>query len=152
MSRLLTAALVATGFVACSGPSLVPRDVDPRNDICQSCRMPVSDPRLAAQLLESGEEPRYFDDIGCLREDLAARPPRKRAALFVADHRTGAWIPAGKAVYSVCPSVATPMGSHLLAYADASSRDRDPAAKGGRPVTMEQALGPSARASGGSAP
>ena len=147
---LLSVAILTVA--ACARGKPAPASLDPRNDLCASCRMPVSDRRLSAQLVESGEEPKFFDDLGCLRNHLSGRAPSSRAAIYVADHRTGAWVPAEAAVYTRCPSVSTPMGSHLLAHTDASSRDRDPAARGGEPVTMREALGPSAPARGGNAP
>ena len=144
--------LAALAAAACARGKPAPADLDPRNDLCSSCRMPVSDRRLSAQIVESGEEPKFFDDLGCLRDHLSGRALSPRAAIYVADHRTGAWVPAEAAVYTRCPSVSTPMGSHLLAHADASSRDRDPAARNGEPVTMREVLGPSAPAGGGNAP
>lgn len=150
-AALFAAAIFA--LAACARTRPGPAEVDPRNDLCAFCRMPVSDRRLAAQIAQSGEETKFFDDIGCLRDHLAGGSLPRRAAIYVADHRTGAWVPAEKALFTRCPSVATPMGSHLLAHADASSRDRDPAARGGAPVTMGGALGPSsAPATGGNAP
>lgn len=148
---LLAAGILA--LAACGGAPPAPTPLDPRNDLCASCRMPVSDRRLAAQIVESGGEPRFFDDIGCLQSHLAGRAPSRRAAIYVADHRTGAWVSAEKAVYTRCPSLWTPMGSHLVAHEDASSRDRDPVARGGTAVTMAEALGRSSTpAAGGNAP
>jgi copper chaperone NosL len=61
----------------------------------------------------------------------------------VADHRTRAWVAADRALYTRCPAVSTPMGSHLIAHADAASRDRDAVTRGGTAVTIGEALGPS---------
>ena len=139
-AALLVAALLASG--SCAGTAPAPAALDPTTELCASCRMPVSDPRLAAQIVAPGEEPRFFDDIGCLRDSLAGNHPLSRhAALYVADHRTKEWIPAARARYTICPGVATPMGSHLLAHADEASRLLDAAARGGTPVTSEEALG-----------
>jgi len=55
------------------------------------------------------------------------------AVLYVADHRTKAWIRADAAVFTAVASLATPMDSHLIAHADAASRDADPGAVLGRP-------------------
>jgi copper chaperone NosL len=133
---------------ACTGTDPAPAELDPTTELCASCRMPVSDPRLAAQIVAPGEEPRFFDDIGCLRDYLAGnRPLPRRAALYVADHRTKAWTPAARARYTICPAVATPMSSHLLAHADAASRQRDSAARSGTPIAVSEALG-TARAEG----
>ena len=64
---------------ACSSPAAAgdapPAALDTRNETCRSCRMPVSDPRLAAQLAAPGEEPVFFDDIGCLRDFLREHAP-----------------------------------------------------------------------------
>lgn len=149
-ARLIALAIVTAASCARGRPG--PAGLDPRNDLCASCRMPVSDRRLSAQVVQSGEEPKFFDDLGCLRGHLSGRALSPRAAIYVADHRTGAWVPAEAAVYTRCPAVSTPMGSHLLAHSDASSRDRDPAARGGEPVTMREALGAPAPGGGGNAP
>jgi copper chaperone NosL len=105
--------------------------------------MAVSDARFAAQLMAPGEEPLFFDDLGCLRDHLAAnpRPPRGTVA-FVADHRTREWVRASKATFTRREDVATPMSSHLLAHASAASRDADPVAAGGVPVGLAELFGP----------
>ena len=97
--------------------------------------------RTAAQLVSPGEEPLFFDDLGCLGRYLREHPVRRGAVAYVADHRTGRWVPAREAVYVLQPAASTPMDSHLLGYGSASSRDSDPAARGGRPVPVGDVLG-----------
>jgi copper chaperone NosL len=104
--------------------------------------MPVSNPRLAAQLAAPGEEPRFFDDIGCLRDFLSrGAQPAPGAVAYVADHRTGAWVPADRAVFSRCSSVETPMNSHIVAHADAASRASDPSASACAPLAPSELFG-----------
>jgi copper chaperone NosL len=123
--RALPAAIFALVLTAC-GSSPTPVAVDPHNDTCAWCRMAVSDPRLAAQVVAPLEEPRLFDDIGCLRDFLAGGGTLPAGALaYVADHRTGAWVPARQAVYVQTPALSTPMGSGIAAWADAASRSLD---------------------------
>jgi copper chaperone NosL len=105
--------------------------------------MLVSDPHTAAQLVSPGEEPLFFDDLGCLGRYLRDHPKRRGSMVYVADHRTGKWVPAREAVYVLQPAASTPMGSHLLSYGSASSRDSDPAAQGGRPMPIGDVLGES---------
>lgn len=138
LAGLLAAALSLTA-AGCGGGSSGPSELDPRQAMCRSCRMPVSDPRLAAQLTAPGEETLFFDDIGCLRDYLAASaglatsagPATSGARLpagsraWVADHRSRAWVSAPSALYERCPGVETPMASHLIAHADRASRDAD---------------------------
>jgi copper chaperone NosL len=103
--------------------------------------MTVSDVRFAGQLVAPGEEPRFFDDIGCLRAFLKGGATRKGETAYVADHRTKTWVVAAKAVYVRNDQVQTPMGSHLLAYVDAASRDADQDSRG-TPMTAADVFGP----------
>ena len=137
MRAIVTALLLA----ACASGPPAPAALDTKNDACAYCRMAVSDARFAAQMVAPSEEPRFFDEIGCLAQYVAAtRPLPPGAVLYVADHRTKAWIRADVAVFTAVPALATPMDSHLIAHADASSRDADPDARGGTPRTLSDVL------------
>lgn len=136
-------AALALTLAACSRGPAQPSAVDTRSDSCAYCRMAVSDVRFAAQLAAPGEEPRFFDDIGCLRDYLQGNPRLPRGSVaFVADHRTGEWVRASRARFTYRESLRTPMSSHLIAHAGSSSRDGDPAAAGGRPVPAAELFGP----------
>jgi copper chaperone NosL len=94
--------------------------------------MAVSSPTFAAQIVAPGEEPLFFDDLGCLVTYLGQHPSvDARAVAYVADHRTRAWVPAAGATITRVDGLGTPMGSHLIAHASPASRDTDPAARGG---------------------
>jgi copper chaperone NosL len=126
---------------ACGGGGLKPATLDTRHDACASCRMAVSDAHLAAQIVVPGEEPRFFDDLGCLAAYLGEHPVAVDAAIFVTDHRSGEWIAANTATFTVVTQLETPMGSHLIAHADIQSRDDDAIARGGRGVDRRSVLG-----------
>ena len=131
MTRAFTIAALA-GVVACGGTP-GPAELDTAHETCASCRMVVSDRRLASQVVAAGEVPRFFDDLRCLREYLSAHPS-KDAVVFVADHRTSEWIPASGAVFSRLARPTTPMASGLIAHASVSSRDLDASASGSTTV------------------
>ena len=142
MTRALLTLALAAGACAPGGPP-PPATLDTAHEACRSCRMAVSDARFAAQLAAPGEEPRFFDDLGCLRDflrDGEALPPGTIA--YVADHRTRAWVPAAAALFTRVPSLETPMGSQLVAHADAASRDADADAAGGAAVSAAELFGP----------
>jgi copper chaperone NosL len=128
--------------VGCGGGPVRPAALDTENDQCASCRMIVSDARFAAQVAAPGEEPRFFDDLRCLREGLRSAPLPKDAVVFVTDVRTGAWVRASSAVYAILPGVETPMASHWVAWADEGSRRADPGARDGTAIAAEEVLGP----------
>jgi len=98
---------------------------------CAFCRMTIADIHLAGEIVAPGEEPRVYDDIGCLLNDLRQRATPNGARLFVSDYKTGALVSADAAVYTRVDSVATPMASHLVAHSDAAARDADPRVRGG---------------------
>jgi copper chaperone NosL len=124
------------------GPAL-PVQPDTKHDACGWCRMAVSDLRFAAQLVAPNEEPRFFDDIGCLATFLkAGGAPAKGQLAYVADHRTKQWVRASTALYTKVPGLLTPMNSFLVAHADAASRAADDGAKGGTPMTGTEVFGP----------
>lgn len=138
--RLLSVFAVAA-TVSCSGGASGPSALDTKTETCRSCRMPVSDASLAAQMAAPGEEPKFFDDIVCLRDFLALPPVSAGATAYVADHRTTRWVRASAAVYTRA-AIPTPMGSHWIAHETASSRDADPASAGGAPVAIRDIFGP----------
>ena len=141
MTRTAVLSVVSCfALVACSAAQQ-PAAVDTRNDSCAHCRMAVSDVRFAGQIVAPGEEPMFFDDLGCLRDYLQGKPAPTGATAYVADHRTKAWVVAAEAVFVRNEQVETPMGSHLLAFADAASRDADPDARGAR-MTAADVFGP----------
>jgi copper chaperone NosL len=104
---------------------------------CSFCRMMVVDRSFASQLLVPYEDPRFFDDMGCLASYLKNHPELPpTAVVYVADRRTGEWILARDAVYTSVPGLTAPMGSHIVAHATAASRSDDPQAAGGVPVAI----------------
>ncbi len=138
-SSMLALLLLA---MVCSGGATPPAKIQ-RGESCRWCRMAVSDARFAAQL--AGLEPLFFDDIGCMVNYL--RKAKEGAGgdytPYVTDHRTREWVLAARALYGRCPSVETPMGSHLLAFRDEASARLDPAWKDCEAVTAADVFGPS---------
>lgn len=139
MKALITL-LVVLNLASCIG--LQPETLVKGQDICALCRMPVSDIHFASQVTIEGELPFFFDDPGCLAEFVRSGRVKGRTAMaWVADHRTGDWIRADRAVYTRAPNLSTPMNHKLIAHENAASRDSDPAAKGGQPVSLEEMFG-----------
>ncbi|RPJ54104.1 MAG: hypothetical protein EHM24_32145, partial [Acidobacteria bacterium] len=90
--------------VACASGPPRPATLDTANDACSHCRMAVSDRHFAAQIVAAGEEPLFFDDLGCLRSYVREhREMSPRAAIYVADHRTTDWVEGRMAVYTLTP-------------------------------------------------
>jgi copper chaperone NosL len=98
--------------------------------------MVISDASFASQIVAPNDEPRFFDDFGCLTRYLELHGVPASGRVYVADHRTHAWIPAGRAVYTVARDATAPMGSRVIAHESSASRDLDPDARGGAPMDL----------------
>jgi copper chaperone NosL len=140
--------LLLAGLAACQAAPPQPAALDTRSETCARCRMAVSDARYASQLVTPGEEPRFFDDLACLGAFVRSGGRAAGAVAFVADHRTREWVRAEAAVYTRVPGLSTPMGSSLVAHADARSREADPAAAGGSAVAAADVVGPAGSSAG----
>ena len=139
MGRLVVAQATLLVMVAgCGSGGPVPIE---RGMPCAFCRMTISDPHLAAEVVAPGDEPRLYDDVGCLANDLRQRPAPAGARAFVADFTTGALLPAAEAVYTHDGSIATPMSSHLVAHATTAARDADGRLRGGTPISAADVFG-----------
>ncbi|MCC6991051.1 MAG: hypothetical protein IT181_18745 [Acidobacteria bacterium] len=101
--------------------------------------MTIVSSATAAQIVARGEEPTIFDDLGCLRDYVAAAGLPVGALVFVADHRTGEWVDGRTAIFTQT-SLDTPMGSGLVAHVTATSRDLDAAASRGTAVPVRSLL------------
>lgn len=93
-------------LTACSGdPETGPKDVRWDRDACERCRMVVSAPDFAAEIRYFPEGKRSkvakFDDIGCAVLWLKDKPwaQDEKTEIWVADHRSKAWINAKTATY-----------------------------------------------------
>ena len=132
MSKLAFAfvvgALLSNGCSARAGgpPAIV---VD--RTACSHCSMFVSEPVYAAAYQAGGNEPRVFDDIGCML-DAIRREPASPLTIWLQDAGGRGWIAAAGATVVASPQLRTPMGGGLLAYADAAAADEAAAANGGR--------------------
>jgi len=104
--------------------------------------MVVSEQRFAAQIVAMGAEPMFFDDLGCLKNYIRQRAGTATGAfVYVADHRTGSWVPGAAAIYTRPTALETPMGGGMIAHADTASRNADPAARGGLSVDARDVIG-----------
>lgn len=145
LARALRAAALAAlvSAAACGTSDLGPAALDPNNDTCRFCRMAVGDRRFAAQIVAPGEDPLFFDDLGCLTHYVTGSAPLPPGAIvYVSDYARREWVRADRAVYTRVERLDTPMGSGLIAHADAAARDADPMARTGQPVAFEDIVPP----------
>ncbi len=120
-SLLMLALLTACSHKTETGPVAVRFD----EDICQQCRMVISDPHFVAEIryFPPGKRTKVakFDDIGCAVTWLKNKPWKadKKTEIWVADYHTKKWINARTAFYTKVK--VTPMGYGLGAQSTSAA-------------------------------
>ncbi|MCW8826364.1 MAG: nitrous oxide reductase accessory protein NosL [Gammaproteobacteria bacterium] len=105
MRTLLITLFMGWLLIGCSEPTTGPVEVHWDRDICERCRMILSDRKHAAQIRYSDAQNRsrvrMFDDIGCAVIWLEDKPWRDAdtTEIWASDHRNGEWIDARSAFY-----------------------------------------------------
>ncbi|MDI1290569.1 MAG: nitrous oxide reductase accessory protein NosL [bacterium] len=108
------------------------------HDECAECGMMINEERCAsAAIVEVAGQRRYamFDDIGCMLDyEHDHRNELRTVDRFLHDHGTKAWIPASTAVvlYAEAGKLQTPMGSGIVAFADAAAAENARVTYGGK--------------------
>lgn len=153
MTRTLTLGLLSLLLAGCPAggpPEGGPPDVRYAVDPCDRCQMIVSEERFAAAYVTPTREVRRFDDLGCLTAFLQERP-EDVAEVWVHDHEAKGWLRGREATYVRAPGVITPMGSGLLAAADAARAGALAERAGGEVLAYDAflSLGPAAWPQGG---
>ena len=122
MTRVAFVIAAVLVLVACAAPR--PRAIVYGSDQCAHCHMTVVDRRFAAELVLTTGKVIAFDDIGCLRDYLAAASEKEqRGSAWVHDITGGeAFVPVDSMVL-IRTSLHTPMGSGLVATRSPRSAD-----------------------------
>jgi len=127
---LVVLALLPLG---CGAAAMGPPDIVVDRAVCSHCGMFVSEPVYAAASQVDGEEPRLFDDIGCLLDALGQSPARP-AGIWLQDAGGSGWIDRDAAAFVTGSRVRTPMSGGILAYTGVAAAERAATAHGGRVV------------------
>jgi len=89
-----------------------PRKVNYDRNVCHVCKMGMADPKYDVQAINERGEVRWYDDIGCLAEDMREHDFQtwkgKTYKIWIGDADFGQWIDAEEAWYRFGDR--TPMG------------------------------------------
>lgn len=133
--KYLLILLAVLSFAACrdkidTGPHVIHFG----EDVCERCKMIISDKRFTAELIDQKGEALMFDDVGCMADYMkgSEKEGAKPLAMYVTDFGTGEWIDAGKAFYLLNPELKSPMGYNIAAFVSAEAMNGSPFREGGR--------------------
>lgn len=142
-ARLAALLLIATlaAVAGCGGASGAAVPIEYGHRDCDFCRMTITDPRYAAELVTTTGKVHPFDSIECLAGYYAQLADRSSArALWVSDYaHPGHFLRADSARFVRVAGPGSPMGRGLRAYA-ASADVSALRASGGEPLDWAQVL------------
>lgn len=117
--------LFLAGFILGCNPyrSDLPPRIHFGRDVCDECRMVISEERFAAAFLDSEGNLLKFDEIGCLVLN-RMRQAQEPKYIWVHDYETNAWIDGRKAVYVRAETLSTPMARGLVAFSNPDAAKR----------------------------
>ncbi len=126
--------LLAGLFLAgCRTPPLRPVEIE-NEDMCEFCRMAISERNFAAEFLDRQGNARKFDSLNCLIRYLKARGGREQAAaIFVMDFGGKEWVRAEAARFVQSEKIQGPMGAGVAAFKE-SARAQEMAGRYGGAV------------------
>ena len=103
------------------------------------CRMTISEPEFAAQLVTRTGRAYKFDSIECMRGFLAAGsvPPEEIHGRWVTDAASRTLIPVDRATFVRSTGVRSPMGGGLIAFLETPQAEALAAESGGRVFSWE---------------
>jgi copper chaperone NosL len=139
--RLGAIVLIALTTVACSAPA--PGVIHYDIDSCDHCRMTISDPAFAAQLITKTAKVYRFDDPACLASFVASGRVAAAAvhSIWLNDHvHPDTRVDAQNAVFVVSDRIRAPMNGRTAAFASRSDATALQSEAGGRLQTWADIL------------
>lgn len=135
MLFMLTSVLI-TGLLAGCTPG--PEPIDYGHEACTYCRMTITDPRYATELVNSTGKVYPFDAVECLVAYLNEHPEAEVHSLWVNDFADpGTLIPIPEAVFLHSGALHSPMGLNIAAFGSGEARQAVQDSLGGTPLRWD---------------
>jgi copper chaperone NosL len=104
-------------------PGTGPAEIYYGEDICERCKMIISEETYSAQYTLPGGVAKKFDDLGCmihytLNGEAGEGDQEYIVSYYVKDYTRGEWIDGASAYYVWSPNIKTPMGHGIIAVGD----------------------------------
>ncbi len=135
----VVALVLVAMLAACGGDDPdQPPEISYGRDVCDSCRMIISEPRFAAAYRASDGTVRRFDDLGDMVTYGLDTAELDGARAWVHDYETEEWIEAPEAIYVLAAGLETPMSRGVVGFAESSRAEAYGAEVEGRVLDWEE--------------
>src|SRR6478735_6007692 len=122
-------------FVSCTA---APRPIKSGKDACEYCKMTITDPRFAAELITSTGKLFVFDDLHCLKGYYAEHTAKlKDASFYVVDFVSGELVPSNEVQLVQSEKAHSPMGSNTIAFKNVTDQQQYLQSNSGVPVNWK---------------
>lgn len=136
--RRLISGLVLAAFVGGCGAD-APRDVVVGQDQCDYCRMEITDPKFATQVILTTGKIVVFDAVDCLAGYVRGNPAERIKSVWVTEATGGTFVRAEEAGFLLDGTLRGPMG-RVVAFASPAAATAAVATYGGTPVSWTAIL------------
>ena len=124
--KLFGKLLVASSMIvlaACS--ESMPQEIAVGKDQCANCKMTISEPKYATQLITEKGRLYKFDDISCMNDyEVSNTESTGNAKTYVADFPSGEFIEKTTATFIKGGDIKSPMGGNTQAYKDKAAAEK----------------------------
>ena len=101
-----------------------PVDITYGEDICERCKMIISEEKFSSQIIGDKGTVYNFDDIGGMIHYMSENKITPGSVeIYVKDYSNGKWLVYDRAVYVATDEIKTPMNFGIIAFADNESAD-----------------------------
>ena len=118
---LLASSIIVLAACAETGP----QEIAVGKDQCDNCKMTISEPKYATQLITEKGRLYKFDDITCLKDyETSNTESTTNAKTYVADFPSGKFIESSTATFIKGGDIKSPMGGNTQAYQDKAAAEK----------------------------
>ncbi len=137
MRRVLAFLSLVVSLAACGADT--PRAVVVGQDQCDYCRMEITDPEFATQVILTTGKIVVFDAVDCLAGYVRGNPAERIKSAWVTDAQGGTFVRAEEAGFLLDGTLRGPMG-RVVAFANPAAAQAAVATYGGTPVSWTAIL------------
>ena len=120
-NTLIVAGMLSLAACAEKGP----QEITIGKDQCDNCKMTITEPKYATQLLTEKGRIYKFDDIACLRDyEVTNSENTGNATVYVADFPSGKFVENSTATFIKGGEIKSPMGGNTQAYSDKAAAEK----------------------------
>lgn len=118
---LITGSLLALASCAKNGP----QEIAVGKDQCENCKMNITEPKYATQLVTAKGKVYKFDDLKCMQDYATSNTEAsKDAKTYVADFPSGQFFDSSTATFISGGTIKSPMGGNTQAYKDKAAAQK----------------------------